>query len=145
MSDEKLSFNMEDYLETILLLQKEYPVARAKNIAERLNVKKSSVTNALKLLSEKDLINYDKYSYITLTEKGKKYAEEIYKTHSILKSFLIDILKVEEDVAEENACRMEHVIDKDIIKKFSEFLDFVLKSNLKCIDLEKFQKECETD
>ncbi len=145
MSDVKLSFNMEDYLETILLLQKEYPVARAKDIAERLNVKKSSVTNALKLLSEKELINYDKYSYITLTEKGKNYAEEIFRTHSILKEFLIKVLKVNEEDAEANACRMEHVIDKDIIQKFSMFLDFILKSDSTTIDLEKFQKECERD
>ena len=145
MNNEKLSFNMEDYLETILLLQKEYPVARAKDIAERLNVKKSSVTNALKLLSEKKLINYDKYSYITLTDKGKKYAEEIFKTHSILKEFLIKVLEVDDDSAEANACRMEHVIDKDIIQKISMFLDFILKSDSQCINLEQFQKEIKKD
>ena len=145
MNNEKLSFNMEDYLETILLLQKEYPVARAKDIAERLNVKKSSVTNALKLLSEKKLINYDKYSYITLTDKGKKYAEEIFKTHSILKEFLIKVLEVDDDSAEANACRMEHVIDKNIIQKISMFLDFILKSDSQCINLEQFQKEIKKD
>lgn len=141
MEDQKLSMNMEDYLETILLLQKEYPVARAKDISEKLGVKKSSVTNALKLLSDKKLINYDKYSYITLTDEGIEYAEELYQRHTVLKSFLKKVLDVNEDSAEENACRMEHMIDKDVIEKFSLFLDFILKSDATCINLDRFKEE----
>ena len=140
MEESKLSMNMEDYLETILLLQREYPVARAKDIADRLNVKKSSVTNALKHLSDKEFINYDRYSYITLTEKGMQYAEELYQRHMVLKNFLKEVLNVDDEKAEENACRMEHVIDKDVIHKFSSFLNYVIKSDTSCINLEKFKE-----
>lgn len=141
MEESKLSMNMEDYLETILLLQKEYPVARAKDIADRLNVRKSSVTNALKHLADKEFINYDRYSYITLTEKGTAYAEELYQRHMVLKNFLMKVLNVDDEKAEENACRMEHVIDKDVIHKFSKFLNYVVQSDTSCINLQKFQEE----
>jgi DtxR family Mn-dependent transcriptional regulator len=143
MDEKKLSMNMEDYLETILLLQRENPVARAKDIAEKLDVKKSSVTNALKLLSDKKYINYDKYSYITLTEKGKIYAEELYGRHTVLKNFLIEVLNIDEETAEENACRMEHIIDRGVIEKFSCFLDFLLKSDSSCVNISNFKKECQ--
>ncbi|KAA0257314.1 metal-dependent transcriptional regulator [Deferribacter autotrophicus] len=136
--DEKLSRNMEDYLETIYVLLKESPVARVKDIAEKLDVKKSSVTNALKLLSEKGLVNYDKYSYITLTDEGMKYAEEIFHKHTVLTKFLVEVLSVEKERAEENTCRIEHVIDKDIFEKFERFLSFFLKGDKECLDINEF-------
>ncbi|MGA1847110.1 metal-dependent transcriptional regulator [Deferribacter abyssi] len=135
---EKLSRNMEDYLEAIYILLKESSVARVKDIAEKLGVKKSSVTNALKLLSEKGLINYDKYSCITLTGEGVKYAEEIFHKHTIITQFLVEVLSVDKKRAEENACRIEHVIDKDIFDKFERFLSFFLKGDKNCLDINKF-------
>lgn len=122
MKGRTLSGSMEDYLEAILVLQKDNPVARAKEIAESLNVKMSSVTNALKNLSEHGYINYDKYSFITLTEKGELVAKEIYERHHILKNFLVEILGVSDEVAEDNACRMEHVMDRDVIDRMSNYI-----------------------
>jgi DtxR family Mn-dependent transcriptional regulator len=142
MDKKRLTMNMEDYLETILLLQEKGLVARAKDIADKLDVKKASVTSALKRLSDKELINYERYSHITLTEKGKKYAEELYERHLILKKFLIEVLNVKEEIAEENACRMEHIIDEDVIQKFSCFSDFLLKSDKTCVNISKFKEEC---
>ena len=68
---------MEDYLEAILALERLHKVARAKDIAERLKVKRGTVTGALKSLAEKGMINYTPYSYITLTPKGSEIASEI--------------------------------------------------------------------
>jgi len=79
-SDE-LSESLEDYLEVILKLEQSQKVARAKDIAARMEVQRGSVTSALKNLKEKKLINYEQYSFITLTPKGKKLAKEI--THRL--------------------------------------------------------------
>ena len=74
---DQLSESMENYLEVILELEKTNKVARAKDIAEKLKIKKGSVTGGLKSLAEKGLINYAPYSFITLTKKGEQQAEEM--------------------------------------------------------------------
>lgn len=79
-----LSESMENYLETILDLQKTNKVARAKDIADQLEVKRGTVSGALKVLKEKDLINYSPYSFITLTEEGREIAELIHQRHKVL-------------------------------------------------------------
>ena len=120
-----LSESMEDYLEIILELENEQKVARAKDIAERMGVQRGSVTGALKSLHDKGLINYAPYSFITLTRSGKKIAREISRRHAILKDFLRRVLQVEENRAEETACRMEHAIDKESIDKLVHFIEFI--------------------
>lgn len=140
MRERELSGSMEDYLETILLLQKENPVARAKEISEKLGVKMSSVTNALKHLSEKGFINYDRYSFITLTKEGEKYAENIFLRHEVLKKFLSKVVGLNEEQSEENACRMEHVMDMEVISKINKLIDFIEKENISQ-EFEKYVKE----
>ncbi|MBZ4644309.1 MAG: DtxR family transcriptional regulator, Mn-dependent transcriptional regulator [Deferribacteres bacterium] len=141
--DDKLTKNMEDYLEAILILEKKNRVARATDISEMLSVKKPSVTNALKFLSDKGYVNYNRYRGITLTKDGMKYAKEIYHRHQKIKEFLVKILNVDDAEAEENACRIEHVIDEHIFKKLSCFLDFILDSDTKCVNIDKFKSECD--
>ena len=120
-----LSENLEDYLETILVLQKENAVARVKDIAERLGVLSGTVTSALRSLSDKNLINYKPYSYITLTRKGKSIAQEILRRHNVVKDFLQCVLLLEETKAEENACRMEHSMDKVAINRLVQFIEYI--------------------
>lgn len=122
---ERLSENLEDYLETILVLQNENTVARVKYIADKLGVLSGTVTSALRSLSEKKLINYKPYSFITLTEEGKKIAEEILKRHNLIKIFLQSVLQLEEKKAEENACRMEHSMDRNAINRLVQFIDYI--------------------
>jgi DtxR family Mn-dependent transcriptional regulator len=98
---EPLSSNMEDYLEAIFHISAEKQAARAKDIADRVQVNKSSVTGALRSLSEKGLVNYAPYDIITLTAKGKKLAAEIVRRHEALKEFFIKILLIDKDEAEE--------------------------------------------
>ena len=78
----RLSESMEDYLETILGLEKQYKVARVKDIAGKMGILGGSVTNALKQLADKDLIHYKPYSYITLTKKGEMIAKEVEQIRS---------------------------------------------------------------
>lgn len=127
---ERLSGNMEDYLETILLLQRQHMLARSKAISEQLGVRMASVTSALKKLREKDLIHYDSYCGATLTNKGHKYAAKILQHHEQLKLFLRNALGLSEKKAEENACRMEHVMDKDVIARLSDFAESLVGSKI---------------
>ncbi|MCG8565716.1 MAG: metal-dependent transcriptional regulator [Desulfobacterales bacterium] len=117
-----LSESLEDYLETILELQTQNTVARSKDIAEKLDIKRGSVTGMLKKLAAQNLINYEPYGYVTLTPEGEKIAKEIEKRHVALKDFLFRILKVDEKTADETACKMEHAMDSKTFKKFTDFV-----------------------
>ena len=108
----KLSSSMEDYLEAIFHIVSEKQAARAKDIAKRLEVNNSSVTGALRSLSEKGLINYAPYDLITLTETGKAAAQNVVRRHKALKDFFIKILCAAEKEAEDTACKMEHAISR---------------------------------
>ena len=140
---EKLSESLEDYLEVILELETTRKVARAKDIAEKTGVKRGSVTSALKSLGEKKLINYEPYSYVTLTPEGKKIAEGITSRHLILKEFLFKILQIDETEAEATACRMEHAVDQKTLDRLVCFFDFIYKCPRMGEDwLQAFMKRC---
>ena len=102
----------ENYLETILMLSKERPVVRAVDIANELDFKKSSVSIAMKNLRQKQHITVTDAGYIYLTDSGREIAEMIYERHQLISSWLIR-LGVPEEIATEDACRMEHVISKE--------------------------------
>ncbi len=118
-----LSESLEDYLETILELQKTKTVARSKDIAEKLDIKRGSVTGMLKKLALNKLINYEPYGYVTLTPEGKKIATEIEKRHIFLKDFFFRVLEIDEEVAEKTACQMEHALDNQTFKKLKTFIE----------------------
>ena len=120
-----LSENLEDYLETILELEKTQKVARVKDIAEMRGVLRGSVTGALKSLAEKGLINYEPYSFITLTQKGAAVAGEINRRHKVIKNFLVHVLQLDPDTAEDNACRMEHAMDRAAVDRMVAFIDYM--------------------
>ena len=120
----ELSEALEDYLETILNLENVQKVARAKDIAENLGVQRGSVTSALKSLKEKGLINYEPYSFITLTPKGIKHAKGISKRHDVIKDFLLTILQIDEETADSTACRMEHAIDEKTLQRLVCFIEY---------------------
>ncbi len=110
----------ENYLETILILSKTKPVVRSVDVAEELGFKKSSVSVAMKNLRQKEHITVTKEGYIYLTDAGRAIAEMIFERHELLTSWLIE-LGVDEKIAAEDACRIEHVISKesfDAVKKY---------------------------
>ena len=95
-----LSPNLEDYLETIFVLENEQKAARAKDIADKMNVQRASVTGALHSLSEKGLINYQPYSSVTLTAEGFKKASNILYRHKVLFEFLHNFLQLPAELAD---------------------------------------------
>ena len=110
----------ENYLETILMLSKTLPVVRAVDIANELGFKKSSVSVAMKHLRENNHITVSDAGFISLTESGKQIAEMVFERHELISNWLIGI-GVSEEIALEDACKMEHVISEesfDAIKKF---------------------------
>ncbi|WP_026835238.1 metal-dependent transcriptional regulator [Eubacterium xylanophilum] len=113
----------EDYLEAILQLSDKLPVVRSVDIAECMGYKKSSVSVAMKKLRESECINTDKSGFITLTEKGREIALRIYERHRFMTDWLIS-LGVEKDVAEEDACMMEHDMS---IETFNAIKKYVLE------------------
>ena len=116
---------MEDYLEAIFNLSKEKRVVRVKDIAKRLDVKMPTVTSMLKTLSKRELIDYEKYEYLELTKKGFEVGREIHRRHYILRGFLTDILNVDFEKADEQACKMEHAISTSTLDRFIEFMEFI--------------------
>ena len=122
---EDLTESLQGYLEAILALESAHHVARAKDIAERLGVQRGSVTGALKSLEEKGLIHYRPYSYITLTEEGRRLAEEVARRHRVLCEFLRGVLQVDEQTAEETACRLEHAVDPLTLERLECFNAYV--------------------
>jgi DtxR family Mn-dependent transcriptional regulator len=122
---EALSANMEDYLEAIFHISAEKKAARAKDIAERLNVKKSSVTGALRTLSEKGYVNYAPYDIITLTADGQELAKDVVRRHETLKDFFVKILLLEDAEAEEASCKIEHAISEKIVDRIINFVEFM--------------------
>jgi len=121
-----LTSNMEDYLETIYVLDLRNETVRVRDIGALMDVKKSSVNNAINVLLEMDLVKHEKYGCVILTIEGRKISKAIKKKHDLLVRFLKDILGVDEESAVEDACRIEHVISpvtNDRLKKFIEFVD----------------------
>jgi DtxR family Mn-dependent transcriptional regulator len=115
---EDLSRSLEDYLEVIYQLEKKNRVARVKDIADALDVQMPSVTGAIKNLKNRSLVNYEKNSFISLSEKGLVIAESVLNRHSALKEFLQDVLLMPAKTAEDQACKMEHAIDPETALRF---------------------------
>jgi len=121
----KLTSSQEDYLEAILLLVRRGQVARVRDIAKLLNVGMPSVTAALKALSKRELVNYDPYQVITLTDRGQEVAEGVSRRHDLLNRFFVDVLGLDEATAEANACRMEHAVDSALVERLTKFVEFI--------------------
>jgi DtxR family transcriptional regulator, Mn-dependent transcriptional regulator len=119
-----LSESLEDYLEAIFQIEERKQVVRAKDIADRLQVKGSSVTGALQQLARRDLVNYAPYDLVTLTESGREAASEVVRRHEALREFMVGVLDVEERMAEKCACRMEHAMPRPILDRLVRFVEF---------------------
>ncbi len=114
----------EQYIETIDGIQRTKGYAKVVDVASSLDVGLPTVTEMFQKLSEADLINYEKYSGVTLTGKGQAMADELAKKHDTLKEFLT-ILGVPEDVADDDACVMEHNVSTETLDRLHSFVNFV--------------------
>ncbi len=144
-----LTATLEDYLEAILNIVSRHKVARSMEIAEKLNVRRPTVTVALRTLAEKGLINYAPRSYVTLTDQGERIAQCVDKRHHVLRDFFTGVLMLPEKEAEEAACRMEHGMNTQVCKSLMSLLrvtendeDFARKIR-DSIEREKMNIDCE--
>ncbi len=119
--------SLQDYLEVILNLLQEKRTARVTDIADRLDIAKPSVIQALAVLKEKGLITQDRYGPVELTEEGRRYALKIRHRHKIIYGFLTQVLGVSPRAAEEDACLIEHDLSSET---FEKLLDFMLEQDI---------------
>ena len=113
---------MENYLETVLALEEEHAHAHVRDIAAKIKIKMPSVTEALNKLKKMGLVNYNRYDAVTLTARGKALARRFMKDHRTLARFFCEVLQVDVAVAEQDACRIEHVISRQTLKRLEAFL-----------------------
>ena len=116
----KLLESGEDYLETILVLQKQEDKVRSIDITNALKVSKASVCVAMKNLKKGGYIHMGDDHVITLTEEGQRLAESIYERH-VLFSEVLSKLGVDQETAKKDACRMEHVLSEDSFKVLKKY------------------------
>ena len=110
----------EDCLEVIYRGDK-----RVKDIAKKLNIKAPTLVELLERMERKGLIVHKKYGPVELTEKGREIAEKVLRRHGILTNFFIEVLGMDAEKGEEEACRIEHYLDEETIERFVDFIHFV--------------------
>lgn len=118
----RMSESMEDYVEVMWELLNEKQVVRARDVADRMAVRRPSVTGALRALAREGMIDHQPYDVIALTKRGRELGREVLGRHVVLKDFFVSILGAGERDAEEAACSMEHVVSKDILRRLVRFL-----------------------
>lgn len=113
----------ENYLETILILKEKRGIVRSIDIARALNFSKPSVSRAVGILREDGYITVETGGEIELTEKGQKKAAGIYERHRLLTKFLQQVSGVDPQTAEEDACKMEHIISDETFQGIKRFMN----------------------
>jgi len=116
---------LEDYLAIIFRLLLTNKVARVRDIAKAKNVQTSSVSSALTRLAKEGLVEYKVREYVDLTEEGRAFAFRVHQRHIFLKRFLVDLLQVDPETAEVDACAMEHVISIDTLDRLASFAEYL--------------------
>ena len=122
---ERLPPSLEDYIETIYEIVSARKFARVRDIVKQRNVRSSSVTGALKKLEERGLIEYEKREYIVLTSKGEEEARKVLSRHDILSQFLSSVLQMPKEIAEQEACAIEHYLTDDARDRLVCFIEFL--------------------
>lgn len=136
----KLSPTMENYLETIYLLSEEGVGARLSDIAEKVGVTKASANRAMATLSDLNFVRKEHYKEVHLTPEGLAYATTILHKHTVIKQFFIEVLQIDANIADQEACKIEHVISSDSVLAMQQFL---LKATIGHTPLHcPFKSEC---
>lgn len=115
----------EDYIEAIVELEEaqERAEIRSVDIASLLDVSKASVNKVLQNLRDAGYIDQERYGRITLTDAGRAYGAEIWGRHQALRGFLVNDLGIDPEVADKEACMMEHAISEQTMARWIEWLD----------------------
>jgi len=138
----QLSRKAEDYLEAIYNISLEKGYAKTKNVALELGISPPSVVEMFRKLDNMGLINYRRYEGVTLKPKGEEIAKIIKYRHETLKNFLT-LISVREDIADKDACIMEHELNSETIEQIKLFVDFLDSHFYKPDTLALFKSFCE--
>ncbi len=112
----------EDYIETIYLLKKKKGLVRSIDVANELGFSRPSVSRAVGLLKEHGYITMDESGELNLTEEGLKTAKKVYEKHTNLTTFLMMTAGVNAEIAETDACRIEHIISPETFKGIKKYI-----------------------
>jgi len=123
--ESRLSSQMEDYLEAIYHLCHEEGVARVKAIADRLDVTNPSVVGAIRKLKDRNLVVQERYGYVRLTDAGEEIAGAITHKHEVLSKFLEEILGLDRDTASQDACKIEHAVSPETVRRLRAVAEFI--------------------
>lgn len=115
----KIHASGEDYLEAILMLQKKKGMVRSVDLARHMGFSKPSISHAVGVLRKGGFLEVDKDGFLHLTEPGQEVAEKIYERHRFFTEWFMAI-GVDEETAEVDACRIEHVISEESFQKLKE-------------------------
>jgi DtxR family Mn-dependent transcriptional regulator len=137
----KLSGALESYLENIADLQSEHGAVRTSDLAKKMGFSLPSVTSALKRLAEKELIRYESYRPVILTEKGKETISRLNRFHGILADFLTNVLVFPEEYAQEEACLLEHKISIETLERIEKLMIYVRNPSAKKDFLDHHKKD----
>lgn len=122
-----LSMASEDYLESIYRIMDEQDAfetgIKSVDVAEQLEVSKASVNKAIATLKEHGMVEQTRYGRVTLTEAGREYGKDVWHRHRTLRLFLTKGLGVDEQIADEEACLMEHALSADTMKRWCAYLE----------------------
>ena len=122
-NNEKLSANVEEYLEAIYKISQSEESVKTSRISKDLGITPASVTEMLKRLDKMDYVEYSQYKGVKLTEKGLKIAKNITRKHRLLERFLHDILKLKDHFLHDQACEMEHTLSDDAERALCQVLE----------------------
>ncbi len=117
--------SMEDYLEGIAKLGEGRRVVKVKQLSQMLGVKMPSVTSALRKLSQQELVEHERYGHIKLTPEGDEVARDVIYRHEALTRFFAQALGISRETAEEDACKIEHVISPLSMQRLAKFIEFM--------------------
>ena len=137
------SKTVEDYLEAIYNVIRRKGYARTKDISRELEISSPSVTEMLKKLDDMDLVNYERYSGVTLTPRGERIARSVKTRHDTIRT-LLRIILVSDKTAERDACKIEHEMSPETIEQLTKFVRFVENAPIYPKWLEHFKEFCRT-
>jgi DtxR family Mn-dependent transcriptional regulator len=123
--EDHLSASAEDYLEAIAALNEQGGKVTVTAISKQLGVTKPSVTEALKRLANAGLVTHEKYGEIALTSEGPRIGWTTYRRHKAIRRFLVEILGIDPEVADRDACQVEHWLSPVTMDRLMMFLEYV--------------------
>ena len=119
----KIQESGEDYLETILILKNKNEHVRSIDVANELGYTKPSISRAMGILEKADYITIGRKGHIVFTEKGLNKANEVYERHRLITEYLVLSLGVDREIADKDACRIEHIISRESFNSIKEMVE----------------------